>query len=255
MGETQSMEEHRRVLKGDLWVAWRDWETAQRRGVPAPPLQRPAPEDAQRIDLVAPEDLTGGTLAVREAIGQRRSRRRFSDELLTVEELSFLLWATQGVRERGGPGSGTRVYRTVPSGGGRHPLETYLIVNQVTGLEPGLYRYLSLEHQLCLLRADAALAERVSDVCNGQAFVGRGAVVFVWTAVPSRTEWRFGIIAPKMIALDAGHVCQNLYLAAEAIGAGACAVGIYIQEEMDRLLGVDGQEEFAIYVATVGRVG
>jgi len=249
----EAMEEDRRFLKGDLWERWRDLETDQKRGVPPPPPQKPCPSDAKLIDLVAPEDLKLGTMPLIEVIGRRRSRRRFTDESLTAEELSLLLWATQGVRADGGRASGAAVFRTVPSGGARHPFETYLIVNRVGGLEPGLYRYLSLEHQLCLLRRDTTLAEKVSEACNGQAFVGRGAVVFIWTAIPYRTEWRYSIISPKIIAVDAGHVCQNLYLASEAIGAGTCAVGAYNQAKMDALLGVDGQEEFTIYVAPVGR--
>jgi SagB-type dehydrogenase family enzyme len=78
------------------------------------------------------------------AIGDRQSRRSFNPEPLTLDELSFLLWATQGVREKDG---GT-VLRTVPSAGNRHALETYIAVLRVSDLEPGFYRYLPLEHQL-----------------------------------------------------------------------------------------------------------
>jgi len=248
------MEECRSFLRSDLWEGWRDLETHQRQGVPPPPPQEPYSQDAKLIDLVAPEDLKVGSMPLIETIRGRQSRRSFTEDPLTMEELSFLLWATQGVRRVAGSESRPAIYRTVPSGGARHPFETYLVVNRVTDLAPGLYRYLSIEHRLCLLRADAALAEKVSEACNGQAFVGRGAVVFIWTAIPYRTEWRYSIISPKIIALDAGHVCQDLYLASEAIGAGTCAVGAYNQAAMDALLGVDGREEFAIYVAPVGRV-
>jgi SagB-type dehydrogenase family enzyme len=82
----------------------------------------------------------------------------------------------------------------------------------------------------------------------------RSAVVFLWTAIPYRTEWRYTIVAPKLIAQESGHICQNLYLACEAIGAGTCAVGAYDQKKMDELLGVDGEDEFTIYVAPVGKV-
>jgi SagB-type dehydrogenase family enzyme len=250
----QAMEECRSFLRGDLWERWEDLETHQRQGVPPPPPQEPYPQNARLIDLIAPEDLKVGSLPLIEAIRGRRSRRSFTEDFLTMEELSFLLWATQGVRRAVGSEPRPAIYRTVPSGGARHPFETYLIVNRVSELEPGLYRYLSMEHRLCLLRIDAALAEKVSEASSGQAFVGRGAVVFIWTAIPYRTEWRYSIISPKIIALDAGHVCQDLYLASEAIGAGTCAVGAYNQTKMDALLGVDGREEFAIYVAPVGRV-
>jgi len=98
------------------------------------------------------------------------------------------------------------------------------------------------------------LEDKVGRACRGQTFVGRGAVVFIWTVIPYRAEWRYSVVAPKMIALDAGHLCQNLYIAATAIGAGTCAIGAYDQQAMDALLGVDGKEEFVIYAAPVGKI-
>ena len=142
----------------------------------------------------------------------------------------------------------------MPSGGSRHPFETYLLINRVNGLEPGFYRYLPLEHKLCFLWADAELVGKVNDACRGQTFVGEGAVVFIWTVIPYRAEWRYSFVAHKMIAMDAGHLCQNLYLASEAIGAGTCAIGAYHQKNIDEFIGVDGKVEFVVYVARVGKV-
>ncbi len=247
-----SMETYRKFLKSDQWDRFGEMQTDQQKRLPAPPLQKPYPEDAPLLDLVAPGDLTVGTMPLINAINRRQSHRRFTDAALTLEELSFLLWATQGVHEvwRGG----IAVRRVVPSAGARHPFETYLLINRVEGVEPGLYRYLSLDHKLCFLRTDPALPDKVGTACNGQSFIGTGAVVFMWTVIPYRTEWRYSFISPKIIALDAGHVCQNLYLACEAIGAGTCAIGAYNQRALDEVLGVDGEEEFAIYVAPVGKV-
>ena len=106
-----------------------------------------------------------------------------------------------------------------------------------------------------LHKKDPALPSSVSEASRGQVFVGQGAVVFIWTTIPYRAEWRFSLVAHKMIAIDVGHVCQNLYLAAESIGAGCCAIAAYDQEKMDALLGVDGSDEFSIYAAPVGKVG
>jgi SagB-type dehydrogenase family enzyme len=169
---------------------------------------------------------------------------------MTLDELSFLLWATQGIRTRIDEG---HAYRTVPSAGCRHALETYLCVVRVKGLLPGIYRYLPVEHQLLLERADENIGQKMVDAIFGQPYPAQSAVTFVWTAVPYRMEWRYGLAAAKVIALDAGHVCQNLYLACEAIGAGTCAVAAYDQGAVDRLLRVDGKEEFAIYLAAVGK--
>jgi SagB-type dehydrogenase family enzyme len=129
-----------------------------------------------------------------------------------------------------------------------------VFVLNVSGLDVGLYRYLPLEHELLLVRREEGLRGRLASAALRQSFVGASAATFVWTAMPYRMEWRYDLAAHKVIAIDVGHVCQNLYLACAAIGAGCCAVGAYHQDLMDQLLGVDGQDEFAIYLAPVGKV-
>jgi SagB-type dehydrogenase family enzyme len=169
---------------------------------------------------------------------------------LTLAELSALLWATQGVRQVLGPDS---ALRTVPSAGARHALETYLAISRVEGLPAGLYRYLPFDGQLVQLRQDEQIGRKAAIACFGQGFIAAAAATFFWTAVPARMEWRYDLAAHKVIAIDAGHVCQNLYLACQTIGAGACAIAAYDQQACDELLGVDGEEEFTIYLAPVGK--
>ena len=111
------------------------------------------------------------------------------------------------------------------------------------------------EHRLLLEFHEDDVVPKLARAALGQRFVAEGAVTFFWTTIPYRMEWRYGLAAHKVIALDAGHVCQNLYLACEAIGAGTCAVAAYHQELMDQLLRVDGRDEFTIYLAPVGKVG
>jgi SagB-type dehydrogenase family enzyme len=249
----ESGEAGRAFLKADSWEAWTKDETDQRAGVPVPPPQKPYPEAAQLIDLAAPEDLGLGQMPVVQAIKQRRSHRSYTQEPLTLEELSFLLWATQGIEQADThQGRIVRTLRTVPSGGARHPFETYLLVRRVEGLVPGLYRYLPVEHKIYLVR-DEDLTDEAHEATRGQ-FLRQSAVVFIWTVIPYRTEWRYTFLSPKIIAQDSGHLCQNLYLACEAIGAGTCAIGAYDQDKIDPILGVDGEEEFTVYVAPVGKV-
>ncbi len=247
--------ERRAFLKADRWSEWRDYPTDQKKGVAMPPVQKPCPPKATLVDLVPADQLTVGRVPLIDVIRQRRSRRQFSGASLSLEELSFLLWATQGVSKviTGDDGRIVRTLRTVPSGGARHPFETYLLVIRVDGVQPGLYRYLPLEHKLCLLRVDPDLVAQVHEA-SGRQYVLDSAVVFLWTAIPYRTEWRYGFLAPKIIAQDAGHLCQNLYLAAEAIGAGTCALDAYDQRAADAVLGLDGEEEFTVYMAPVGKV-
>ena len=224
-----------------------DWrsDTDQSRGVAEPPRNRPLPENPAGVDLVSPDHFTIGDRPVHEVIASRQSRREFSGESLDLEELSFLLWCTQGVTHVSldGEGQVAQSFRAAPSAGGRYPIETYLAVNRVVGVPNGVYRYLPDHHQLLLVRADEAVDERIRAACYGQPFVGGAAAVFIWAAVPYRTEWKYGYLSHRMIAMEAGHVCQNLYLAAEAIDAGACALLSYDQDKVDALLGVDGEED------------
>ncbi|GFE61154.1 SagB/ThcOx family dehydrogenase [Geobacter sp. AOG2] len=227
------------------------WVTPQSEGSDPPPAQKPASEDQNIIKLPDRETWSIQPCDLQTAIADRRSHRRFTAESLTLDELSFLLWATQGVRTVIHEAA---VLRTVPSAGCRHPFETYLAVLRVEGLDIGIYRYLPLDHSIIFEKEIDNLSAHLTAAARGQSFAGQAAVTFIWTAIPSRTEWRYAEASYKVIALDAGHVCQNLYLACEAIGAGTCAIAAYNQALADGLLGVDGDEEFAIYLAPVGKI-
>jgi SagB-type dehydrogenase family enzyme len=224
----------------------------QQKGIEYPPLEKPPPSNARLISLISPDNLSVAKKPLIDLLQSRKSRRRYSIESLSFEDLSFLLWSTQGVHRT--LRNGYCSIRTVPSAGARHPFETYLIVNRVRDIKPGLYRYLALSHRLYRV-SDLPNQINLIEACRGQTWVAMAAVVFVWTVIPYRTEWRYTeVISPKIIALDAGHVCQNLYLACEAIGAGTCAIGAYSQTKIDDLINVDGKEEFTIYLAPVGKV-
>jgi SagB-type dehydrogenase family enzyme len=248
------MDTNRQHLRNPSPETLRSHESDQRKGVIPPPLEKPIEVGAKVIPLVPADKIACGAMPLVDAIRERQSRRQFSDEALTFEELSFLLWATQGIR-RIHP---QRVWamRTVPSGGCRHPFETYLWVRNVEAVPQGLYRYSALEHRLVEVRARRAAGEEASlaEACYGQQFVDAAAVTFIWTAIPYRTEWRYGPDSLKDILLSCGHICQNLYLACESIGAGTCAIVAYNQDLLDAFVGVDGENEISLYVAPVGRV-
>jgi SagB-type dehydrogenase family enzyme len=246
------LEQSREFLKDTVRLSIDFSQTDQHRGLPPPPLEKPYPADARRIDLTPVGQWKNiSATSVESAMRNRQSRRDFSRKAITLDELSFLLWATQGVRQRL---DRSTALRTVPSAGARHALETYLAVLNVAGLETAFYRYLPLEHQLLLEFSDRQMKHRLIEATLGQTFIGAAAVVFIWTAIPYRMEWRYGLVSHKVIAIDVGHVCQNLYLACEAIQAGTCAVGAYHQQLIDELLRLDGKEEFVIYLAPVGKI-
>lgn len=227
-------------------------ESDQQLNLPQPPLQKPFEEDSERIPLPEINEEIFQKSSILEIIRERQSKRVYSSGELTLEELSFLLWSTQGVKAIKGNNYAT--IRTVPSAGARHPFETYLAVNRVKGLKSGVYRYLALSHELILLFEDNNLEEQLSELTLGQKFVGKSAVTFLWSVVPYRGEWRYRQTAHKAMILDAGHVCQNLYIACGVIGCGTCAIAAYDQKKTDDFLSLDGEDEFVIYIAPVGKV-
>lgn len=225
-------------------------ESDQQKGLPQPPLERPPDPRLPVIDLPRPGSLKVPPLDLRAAIERRRSIRSYRREPVTPEELSFLLWCTQGVKQVHGTQT---TFRTVPSAGARHAFETYVLANDVKGLEPGLYRFLALTHQLQTVDTDPTIALRITGACFDQQFILRSNAVFLWTAVPYRMTWRYGERGYRDLHLDAGHVCQNLYLAAEAVGCGTCAIAAFDDDLMNELLGINGTDQFLIYLATVGK--
>jgi SagB-type dehydrogenase family enzyme len=235
-------------LKGTSWPNLS--ESPQEMKLPQPPLELPIPPDARLIPLPAPKELDIPEIGLREAVERRRSVRRYATQSLTLTELSYLLWMTQGVKEVT-PRPVT--LRTVPSAGARHAFETYLLVNQVEGLEPGLYRFAAGQHALLHLAAPEDIRSRIHLACYQQAQVYNSAVTFIWVAVLERMAWRYVERGMRYLHLDAGHVCQNLYLAAEAVDCGVCAIAAYDDAALNTALEIDGENLFAIYLGTVGK--
>jgi hypothetical protein len=151
--------------------------------LPQPPLELPPDPHKPVFTLPKPETIVVPPRDLRTAIEERHSVRSYAKEPLTLPELAFLLWCTQGVKKVSGTYA---TFRTVPSAGARHALETYLLVNDVKGLEPGLYRYLALTHRLQQIELDPTLHIRTANACLDQQFIMRCGVVFLWVAVPYR---------------------------------------------------------------------
>ncbi|NUU94720.1 nitroreductase [Marinitoga sp. 1135] len=239
----------REVLKSN----WKNLEVDlpdRKKGIKNPPYIKPYPQDTELINL---PDIKGFKPINNDFISllfNRQSRRRYKDKPISLEELSYMLFYTQGVKK---VVKDKVTFRTVPSAGATHPLETYIVVFNVKGLEKGIYRYIPTEHKLLPIKS-GNLREEIIEATLGQRFIGESAVVFVWSAIPYRTEWKYKNEAHKTISIDAGHVCQNLYLLAESINCGTCAVAAYDQDLMDKLIEVDGKDEFVVYLAPIGKI-
>jgi SagB-type dehydrogenase family enzyme len=212
-------------------------------GPAAAPGEAPPAEGSVSL----PEPGTQGGNGLWATIQARRSIRDFRDAPLTKPQLAQLLWATQGItaRRRG------VAFRAAPSAGACFPIDTYLVVNRVEGVEPGLYRY-DVAEALLERRRQGALGPAIASACLDQEMCAQAAVVFAWTAVPARSKRRYHERAYRYLYLDAGHIGENLHLAAVALGLGCCAIGAFFDMEVNAVLGVDGERETAVYLSAVG---
>lgn len=234
----------------DLGLSYHEWSKPGAAGLAAAVLDwGPRPDgyraypDAPRVAL--PDPFTASDVSLAEAIQTRRSVRDYSGRPLSMEELSTLLHAAQGITElRTG-------FRAAPSAGALYPLETYAVVHDVAGVDAGLYHYAVRERQLELVRP-GDLRPAVARAGLWQPFLAQAGVCLVLAAVFQRTRWRYRERTYRYVMLEAGHAAQNIYLAATAIGLGACAVGAFDDDDLNGLLGLDGRQEAAVYLVSVG---
>lgn len=186
-------------------------------------------------------------LSLEEAIEQRRSRREYTTELMSLAELSQLLHAASGITDP------ARGFRAAPSAGALYPIETYAIVHNVEGIAAGVYHYAVADHALEQLQAGSVQGDLVV-AGIGQEMLGQAQVCFILSGIFQRTRWKYRERTYRYVLLEAGHIGQNLYLAATSMGLGACAVGAFLDDKLNNLLGLDGEEEAALYIIAVGKV-
>jgi SagB-type dehydrogenase family enzyme len=211
----------------------------KRRGLPAAALPLPR----------RPE------LPLWEVIGTRRSQRAFADEPIAGDELSALLQAGYGVTGALESPAGVRPMplRSVPSGGALYPLELYVGALRVEGLKPGLYHFDPLRPGLEVLRAGLAPDDAAALSTYPEIVSGCGVVVLV-AAIFGRTRFKYGLRGYRFALLEAGHVGQNLVLAATALGLGAVPLGGFYDRPTDEFLGLDGVNESTLYTIAIGRI-
>lgn len=230
-----------------------DFESDQERKLPQPPLVKsPLTPEESWIKLPMDFDMLKLKNDVISLIRDRRSARIYTQENMSIKELSFLLWATQGIKSIRGKSYAT--IRTVPCGGARHQYETYLMLRKVDDLQPGVYHYLPMEHALEYLRPVEDIESAITDSLCGQNWGANANVVFYWAIDSYRVEWRYGVYAHRPALMDVGHIGQNLYLGCTALGLGCCGVASFDHELCNQLFGLDGNNEFTVYTAPVGTV-
>lgn len=210
---------------------------------PVSPYKRYA--EAEKVELPTGWDKEKGLL---EILQHRRSCRKYDERKpMDIKELALLFWASQGITAR----AGSFFFRTAPSAGALYPVETYLSVHNVATVESGMYHFQPAEFCLEKLKGDYS-GNKVAEAALGQSFLARAGVVFIWSAVLRRNFSKYGHRGMRYILMDVGHICQNLLLAAEALGFGACPVAAFYDDELNSLLELDGEQESVIYLASVG---
>ena len=205
---------------------------------------RRGPEQMELVVVELPFPRLKGGVSVEEAIARRRSIRSYRDVPLTLEQLSQILWAAQGITEP------ERRFRAAPSAGATYPLEVYVVVGEggVKGLRAGVYRYDPLRHVLVMVK-EGNLRVKLSEAALGQPWVRSAPVCLVIAADYSRTTNRYGERGIRYVHMEAGHVGQNVYLEATALGLGTVAVGAFRDEEVKSLLGIP---EDPLYIMPIG---
>jgi SagB-type dehydrogenase family enzyme len=209
-----------------------------------PPLYKQYP-DSKKFKL--PVSQTEQKMSLDQTLKKRKSIRRYSNEPLTLQQLSYLLWASTGLQRTE---SGYE-FRTAPSAGALYPIETYTIANNVTGLSKGLYHYDIKNHQLEQLQL-ADFGKKLSAAALGQDFCEAAPIVFLWTAIFQRSKFKYHQRAYRYIYLDAGHIAENLALAAVSLDLGSCQIGAFLDEPINQILDLDGIEESILYLSAVG---
>jgi SagB-type dehydrogenase family enzyme len=186
-------------------------------------------------------------MSLEQALKQRKSIRDFQDRPISLGQLSYLLWASSGIQrtEEG------YEFRTAPSAGALYPIETFIVANNVKALESGVYHYGVQAHRLeQFVQRD--LRRQIAAAALGQEMCAAAAAVFVWSAVFERCKWKYGQRAYRYIYLDAGHIAENLALAAVSINLGTCEIGALFDDHVNAIVGIDGIEESTICMAVVG---
>jgi SagB-type dehydrogenase family enzyme len=226
-----------KYVRGKLGGGYLDWSSkpeTYKRYVDSKKIQLPPPEQAK-------------IMSVDEALRRRRSIRAFSDKPLTMEQLSYLLWASTGIQRR----EGGCKFRTAPSAGALYAIETYVIANKVRDLETALYHYSIKSHLLEELER-GEFSHSIARAALGQEMFLGAAAIFVWTTIFNRSKWKYRQRAYRYIYLEAGHIAQNLALTATSLNLGSCQVGAFYDDEVNRIVGSDGTKESTIYLSVVG---
>jgi SagB-type dehydrogenase family enzyme len=197
------------------------------------------------ISLPPPDRENGQPLW--KVINKRRSIREYVKKSIPLSALSQILWAGQGISLK----SSEFYLRTTPSAGALYPIETYVSVQAVESLSPGIYHFLP-QAQALRMKYEGDFSQILADAALNQDFLAEASFVLLWTSVFERTKWKYGERGFRYVYLDAGHIAQNAALAAVSFGYGSCPVAAFFDDEINTLLGINSDKETIVYLEAVG---
>jgi SagB-type dehydrogenase family enzyme len=234
-----NFQEKSKYVRGELPQHYLDWNNK-------PKTYKEYPNAEKKISLPKPE--FNDDIKFWDVILNRKSIRKFKRESISIAEVSLILFGMTGL---------TRIFpqfafRTTPSAGGLFPIEIYPVIINAEGIDKGIYHYNIKNHSLEALKL-GNWANDLTQACLDQKMVSNSNVTLVLTALIERSKWKYLQRCYRYIYLDAGHIGQNFYLAAEALGLGACTIGAIYDDELNELLDIDGINETAIYVGVLGK--
>ncbi len=187
-----------------------------------------------------------------EVIEERRTQRDFADQPIQLEELSAVLHQTYGITGSASiPGGGTQYFRASPSGGAMYPAEIYLGIRRVKGVAPGIYHYNAKDHTLEQLIKENPEQALYEGFCQ-QDYALQSSVIMMISAIMPRNKRKYGERGYRYILLDVGHLAQNLYLSCTAHDFAIMTTCGFFDDELHRLLELDGVDEAVIYGAFFG---
>ncbi len=200
-------------------------------------------------EIVLDYKSSGNKVLLEDAIKRRRSVREYSSKGMTFKDISKLLYFANGVTKED---SFFGNFRAAPSAGATYPIEIYLVSNGIKNLADGLYWY-NVENDSIVLKKEGSFNSQVAESCYGQNFISHAESIFIMTAVWERTLKRYHERGRRYVFMDAGHIAQNIYLEATALGLAPCAVGAFDDGKMNTFLSIDGKKESCVYIMVVGK--